>query len=230
MAAPTISCLSASRLSGGGSDCERSLVVECRNRRHQHHEGSAPRRPNTVTRSPHRSGLAGRTSIDITEILRRNESRLRRRRAVHDDGAVGAGRNGCRFLRALHGVIVGTNPHAVLARHNGDAVRARTRDATRGHDGAGHSLKNVDGCTKRRGRSRGAGSAGNAVVDDHGALDATSWDARRRRRRAVRRCCARGLRRRARRGTAASCRAIAASGTSGKDHGRDRDDDRSSRE
>ena len=70
MAAPAISCRSASRLSGGRSNSERWLVVERRNRRHQHHEGSSPRRPNTVTTSPHRSAVAGRTSIDITEILR----------------------------------------------------------------------------------------------------------------------------------------------------------------
>lgn len=65
-----ISCRKASRLSGVGSNAADSQVAERRKRRHQHHDGSSPRRPNTLTRSLHRSGVAGRTWIDMSPILR----------------------------------------------------------------------------------------------------------------------------------------------------------------
>jgi hypothetical protein len=65
-----ISCRKASRLSGVGSNAADSQGAERRKRRHQHHDGSSPRRPNTLTRSLHRSGVAGRTWIDMSPILR----------------------------------------------------------------------------------------------------------------------------------------------------------------
>lgn len=60
-AAWVISCRSAPRLSGLGPEAADSLIAEPRKSRHQHHEGSSPRRPNTLTRSLHRSAVAGRT-------------------------------------------------------------------------------------------------------------------------------------------------------------------------
>ena len=53
-----------------GSDDEGSSALVPRNGRHPHHEGSSPRRPNTVTRSSPRSGVAGLTRMDIARISR----------------------------------------------------------------------------------------------------------------------------------------------------------------
>jgi hypothetical protein len=64
-AAWVISCRSAVRLSGVGPETADSQVAERKKRRHQHHEGSSPRRPNTVTRSLHRSAVAERTRTDM---------------------------------------------------------------------------------------------------------------------------------------------------------------------
>src|SRR5215470_17769527 len=59
-----ISWYNASRLSGGAFEGEGFGGFERRKSWHQHHAGSSPRRPNTATRSLHRSAVAGCTCID----------------------------------------------------------------------------------------------------------------------------------------------------------------------
>src|SRR5258708_32055898 len=64
-----ISWHNAPRLSGDASEGESFGGFERRKSWHQHHEGSSPRRPNTATRSLHRSAVAGSTCMDTASTI-----------------------------------------------------------------------------------------------------------------------------------------------------------------